>query len=371
MRLSQGEYCTEIFYKVPISKTRKVCSRRPLPLECLTTPACRAPLPFDETSSMQITLAQPRGFCAGVTRAITIVERAIEVFGAPIYVRHEIVHNRTVVEQLRSRGAVFVDDLSCVPEGATLVFSAHGVPQSVVREAQARHLSVFDATCPLVTKVHREVVNMRRNGKKLIMIGHAGHPEVEGTMGQVEDGIRLIQSAADVRGLTEEGSGENLAFVSQTTLSVDDAREVIDALKARYPAIHEPKKSDVCYATQNRQDAVKRLAREVEVILVIGSVTSSNSNRLREVGEREGAKAYLIDSADDLQSSWFDNVSRVGITAGASAPEFLVQGVLAWMKSRFDDVVVHEYEGSERAVQFPMPKGLWQSDVDSVAGDEQ
>ncbi|MGN1210034.1 MAG: 4-hydroxy-3-methylbut-2-enyl diphosphate reductase [Duodenibacillus sp.] len=319
---------------------------------------------------MQITLAQPRGFCAGVTRAIAIVERAIEVFGAPIYVRHEIVHNRTVVEQLKSRGAIFVDDLACVPEGATLIFSAHGVPQSVVREAESRHLRVFDATCPLVTKVHREVIKMRRNGRRLIMIGHAGHPEVEGTMGQVEDGIELIQSARDVAKLSDTGCGENLAFVSQTTLSVDDARGVIEALKARYPAIHEPKKSDVCYATQNRQDAVKRLASEVEVILVIGSVTSSNSNRLREVGEREGARAYLIDSAEDLQSSWFDNVSHVGITAGASAPEFLVQGVLAWMKDRFADVVVHEYEGSERAVQFPMPKGLWQSDVTSVVGEQ-
>ena len=312
---------------------------------------------------MQVVLAQPRGFCAGVTRAITIVERALEVFGAPIYVRHEIVHNRTVVENLRAKGAVFVDDLADVPEGATLIFSAHGVPKSVERQAGERRLNVFDATCPLVTKVHREVVRMHEQERHIFMIGHAGHPEVEGTMGQVEKGITLIDAAENVANLPFEGKGEKLAYVSQTTLSVNDARSVIDALKARYPLIHEPKKSDVCYATQNRQDAVRKLAREVEVILVIGSVTSSNSNRLREVGEREGAKAYLIDCAEDLQPAWFEGVSRVGITAGASAPEFLVQGVVERLKADFGADSVTEHDSIEEAVAFPMPKGLWKKDV--------
>ena len=262
---------------------------------------------------MQVLLARPRGFCAGVTRAIAIVERAIEVFGAPIYVRHEIVHNRTVVQKLRDQGAVFVDEVSEVPDGATLIFSAHGVSKAVQREAQGRNLRIFDATCPLVTKVHREVMRMREAGKTIIMIGHAGHPEVEGTMGQVEDGMLLVESPEAAAALPADLNSTPLAYVSQTTLSVDDARSVIDVLKRRFPSIVEPKKSDVCYATQNRQDAVKKLAREVDLILVIGSVSSSNSNRLREVGEREGAKAHLVDSAQHLDNAWFEGVERVGI----------------------------------------------------------
>ncbi len=315
---------------------------------------------------MQVLLARPRGFCAGVTRAIAIVERAIEVFGAPIYVRHEIVHNRTVVDKLRERGAVFVDDVSEVPDGATLIFSAHGVSRAVEQQARNRPLRIFDATCPLVTKVHREVVRMRERGKTIIMIGHAGHPEVEGTMGQVPDNMVLVDSAAAVENLPETLNQKELFYVSQTTLSVDDARGIIDALKKRFPAIEEPKKSDVCYATQNRQDAVKKLAGAVDIILVIGSVTSSNSNRLREVGSREGARAYLIDSAEHIDSAWFDGVSSVGITAGASAPEFLVQGVLTYLCERFTDVEVRELDGADESVAFPMPKGLWESDLEAV-----
>ena len=317
---------------------------------------------------MQVLLARPRGFCAGVTRAIAIVERAIEVFGAPIYVRHEIVHNRTVVQKLRDQGAVFVDEVSEVPDGATLIFSAHGVSKAVQREAQGRSLRIFDATCPLVTKVHREVVRMREAGKTIIMIGHAGHPEVEGTMGQVEDGMILVESPQAAEALADVLNSADLAYVSQTTLSVDDARNVIDVLKEGFPAIAGPKKSDVCCATQNRQDAVKKLAREVDLILVIGSVSSSNSNRLREVGEREGAKAYLIDSAEHLESSWFEGVERVGITAGASAPEFLVQGVLDSLKQSFGDIEIQELDGADESVAFPMPKGLWESDLAAARG---
>ena len=267
---------------------------------------------------MQVLLAQPRGFCAGVTRAIAIVERALAIYGAPIYVRHEIVHNRTVVDDLRARGAVFVDDLAEVPDGATLVFSAHGVPRAVEEEATRRGFRVFDATCPLVTKVHREVGNMREAGKTIIMIGHAGHPEVEGTMGQVKDGIRLVETSADVATLPD-AAGETLAYVTQTTISADDSREMIEALRARFPGIHEPKRQDICYATQNRQEAVKKLAQaEVDIVLVIGSATSSNSNRLREVAEREGTRAYLVDSAEHMDPAWLEGVSRIGITAGAS-----------------------------------------------------
>ena len=312
---------------------------------------------------MQVLLARPRGFCAGVTRAIAIVERAIEVFGAPIYVRHEIVHNRTVVQKLRDQGAVFVDEVSEVPDGATLIFSAHGVSKAVQREAQGRNLRIFDATCPLVTKVHREVMRMREAGKTLIMIGHAGHPEVEGTMGQVEDGMLLVESPEAAAALPADLNSTPLAYVSQTTLSVDDARSVIDVLKRRFPSIVEPKKSDVCYATQNRQDAVKKLAREVDLILVIGSVSSSNSNRLREVGEREGAKAHLVDSAQHLDNAWFEGVERVGITAGASAPEFLVQGVLDYLRNKFGSIEICELDGADESVAFPMPKGLWESDL--------
>ncbi len=312
---------------------------------------------------MQVILAQPRGFCAGVTRAIAIVERAIEVFSAPIYVRHEIVHNHTVVRDLRNKGAVFVDDLNEVPDGAILVFSAHGVPKCVERQSEERGFKVFDATCPLVTKVHREVVRMREADRKIIMIGHAGHPEVQGTMGQVEDGIHLLESASAVSELPFEDNGENLAYVSQTTISVDDAREVIDALKTRFPLIHEPKKSDVCYATQNRQDAVKKLARQIDVLLVIGSPSSSNSNRLREVGEREGTRAYLVDTAGQLDPHWFEGIETVGITAGASAPEFLVQEVLEWLTKHFGEIKLSELEGDKEHVEFPMPKGLWESDL--------
>ena len=312
---------------------------------------------------MQVLLARPRGFCAGVTRAIAIVERAIEVFGAPIYVRHEIVHNRTVVQKLRDQGAVFVDEVSEVPDGATLIFSAHGVSKAVQCEAQGRNLRIFDATCPLVTKVHREVMRMREAGKTIIMIGHAGHPEVEGTMGQVEDGMLLVESPEAAAALPADLNSTPLAYVSQTTLSVDDARSVIDVLKRRFPSIVEPKKSDVCYATQNRQDAVKKLAREVDLILVIGSVSSSNSNRLREVGEREGAKAHLVDSAQHLGNAWFEGVERVGITAGASAPEFLVQGVLDYLRNKFGSIEICELDGADESVAFPMPKGLWESDL--------
>lgn len=313
---------------------------------------------------MKVLLAQPRGFCAGVTRAITIVARALEIYGAPIYVRHEIVHNRTVVEGLRSRGAVFVDSLSEVPEGSTVVFSAHGVPKAVSDEAARRGLRVFDATCPLVTKVHREVVRMRGEGKNLIMIGHAGHPEVEGTMGQVEDGIVLVQRPSDVAALPFEGEGENLAYVTQTTMSADDSKSVIEALKRRYPRIREPKRQDICYATTNRQEAVKKMARAgVGLVLVIGSETSSNSNRLREVAEREGARAYLIDTAEHIDKAWFEGVESVGITAGASAPESLVQGVLRFLHDEFGAESPQTLPGTEENVAFPMPKGLWESDL--------
>lgn len=312
---------------------------------------------------MKVLLAQPRGFCAGVTRAIAIVERALAIYGAPIYVRHEIVHNRTVVENLRARGAVFVDNLADVPAGATLVFSAHGVPKAVADEASRRGFRVFDATCPLVTKVHREVARMRAEGKTILMIGHAGHPEVEGTMGQVKDGIRLVENTRDVEALPF-ADGDPLAYVTQTTISADDSRAVIDALKARYPSIHEPKRQDICYATTNRQTAVKALARAgVDLVLVIGSATSSNSNRLREVAEREGTRAYLVDTAEHIDLDWFKDVRCVGITAGASAPESLVQGVLRHLEAHAGAASAEVLEGVEENVAFPLPKGLWESDL--------
>ena len=312
---------------------------------------------------MKVLLAQPRGFCAGVTRAIAIVERALAIYGAPIYVRHEIVHNRTVVENLRARGAVFVDDLADVPAGATLVFSAHGVPKAVADEASRRGFRVFDATCPLVTKVHREVARMRAEGKTILMIGHAGHPEVEGTMGQVKDGIRLVENTRDVEALPF-ADGDPLAYVTQTTISADDSRAVIDALKARYPSIHEPKRQDICYATTNRQTAVKALARAgVDLVLVIGSATSSNSNRLREVAEREGTRAYLVDTAEHIDLGWSKDVRCVGITAGASAPESLVQGVLRHLEAHAGARTAEVLEGVEENVAFPLPKGLWESDL--------
>ena len=318
---------------------------------------------------MEILLAQPRGFCAGVTRAIAIVERALAIYGAPIYVRHEIVHNRTVVDGLRERGAIFVDDLSEVPEGATVVFSAHGVPKSVSDEAQRRGFRVFDATCPLVKKVHREVSRMRAEGKTILMIGHAGHPEVEGTMGQVPDSIELVENVEDVEALSQQ-DGSSLAYVTQTTISADDSLGMINALKKRFPLIHEPKQQDICYATQNRQEAVKHLARAgVDLILVIGSVTRSNSNRLREVAEREGTRAYLVDTAEHVDLKWFDGVKRVGITAGASAPEELVQGVVKFLQAHAGATSVTALEGVQENVAFPLPKGLWEADMEKKEGE--
>jgi 4-hydroxy-3-methylbut-2-enyl diphosphate reductase len=301
-------------------------------------------------------LAQPRGFCAGVDRAIEIVERALERYGAPVYVRHEIVHNDHVVGDLRGKGAVFVDDLAQVPPGATLVFSAHGVSRAVRNEAGGRDLNVFDATCPLVTKVHVEVAKLRRDGREVIMIGHAGHPEVEGTMGQVDDGIHLVETVEDVASL-QVRAPESLAYVTQTTLSVDDCRMVIDALKRRFPAIAEPKKQDICYATQNRQDAVKFMAPQCDLVLVIGSPSSSNSNRLREVAEKMGKEARLIGSAAELDPAWLEGKRRIGITAGASAPEVLVTALLERLQS-LGVQRVRKLDGIEEQVHFPLPKGL-------------
>lgn len=314
---------------------------------------------------MEVLLAQPRGFCAGVDRAIEIVERALQVHGAPIYVRHEIVHNRTVVEDLRGKGAVFVRSLDEVPAGATVVFSAHGVSRAVEQEAARRGLQVFDATCPLVTKVHVEVVKMRAEGREIVMIGHAGHPEVEGTMGQTDAGIHLVETVADVARL-EVRDPERLAYVTQTTLSLDDAAEVIAALKARFPAVAEPKKADICYATQNRQDAVKFMAPQVDVVLVIGSASSSNSNRLREVAERFGVPAYLIDSADHIDPAWLEGRPRVGVTAGASAPERLVEQLIAHLRG-LGAASVRPLAGVEENVVFPLPKGLSRSKAENEA----
>lgn len=304
----------------------------------------------------EVVLAEPRGFCAGVERAIDIVERALEKFGAPIYVRHEIVHNDHVVSDLRSKGAIFVEDLEEVPLGARVIMSAHGVSLKVRGHAQQRQLEVFDATCPLVTKVHVEVKKLRADGYEVIMIGHAGHPEVEGTMGQCEGGMYLVEDVAGVEKLVVK-TPEKLAYVSQTTLSVDDTKVIVQALSERFPGIVGPKKSDICYATQNRQDAVKLMARQVDVVLVVGSPTSSNSNRLREVAERFGVPAYLVGSAAELKAEWLQNAARVGITAGASAPENLVQGLLAAVKE-LGASSVRKLPGAEENVRFPMPKGL-------------
>ncbi len=305
---------------------------------------------------MDLLLANPRGFCAGVDRAIEIVERALELHGAPIYVRHEVVHNKFVVEGLKAKGAVFIEDLADVPSGSILIFSAHGVPQSIRGEAEARGLTVFDATCPLVTKVHIEVARMRERGKEVIMIGHAGHPEVEGTMGQSRGGMYLVESPEDVQKLqvTDEN---NLAFVTQTTLSVDDASSVIAALKARFPAITGPKKDDICYATQNRQDAVKLLAQRCDLVIVVGSPNSSNSNRLREVARNVNVSAYLVDNAGELRAEWLEGKQCVGITAGASAPEVLVQEVIARLTA-MGATSVRELEGISENVTFPLPKSL-------------
>ncbi|MBU4612758.1 4-hydroxy-3-methylbut-2-enyl diphosphate reductase [Achromobacter sp. GG226] len=304
----------------------------------------------------EVVLAQPRGFCAGVDRAIDIVERALELHGAPIYVRHEIVHNRHVVEDLRGKGAIFIDELDDAPAGAIVVFSAHGVSKAVRHEAGDRGLRVFDATCPLVTKVHVEVAKMRAAGREVIMIGHRGHPEVEGTLGQSPAGMHLVESAADVAAL-EVADPANLAYVTQTTLSVDDTAQVVAALKQRFPLIAEPKKADICYATQNRQDAVKVMAPECDLVLVVGSANSSNSNRLREVAERRGARAHLIDDARNIDPAWLEGCRRVGVTAGASAPDVLVRGVIERLKE-LGAVSVRTLPGAEEAVSFPLPRGL-------------
>ncbi len=312
------------------------------------------PIRFEQLE--EVVLAEPRGFCAGVERAIEIVERALERFGAPIYVRHEIVHNDHVVSDLRQKGAVFVDDLDEVPVGARVIMSAHGVSRMVRDHAQIRSLEVFDATCPLVTKVHIEVRKLRADGYEIVMIGHSGHPEVEGTMGQVDEGMYLVEDVAGVATLQVK-TPEKLAYVSQTTLSVDDTDVIVKALQARFPKIVGPKKSDICYATQNRQDAVKLMAKDVDVVLVVGSPTSSNSNRLREVAERFGVPAYLLGSAEELNPEWVKNAARVGITAGASAPEGLVQGLLSAVKA-LGASTVRRLPGAEEHVRFPMPKGL-------------
>ena len=304
---------------------------------------------------MKILLANPRGFCAGVDRAIEIVERALRRFGAPVYVRHEIVHNTYVVNDLEAKGAIFIEDLAQVPAGATLVFSAHGVSKAVRDEARARGFTVFDATCPLVTKVHVEVAKLAREGYEFIMIGHKGHPEVEGTMGQLDAGITLVESVQDVASV--QPRGDKLAVVTQTTLSVDDAAEILAAVKRRFPDVRQPKQQDICYATQNRQDAVKLLAPAVDVVVVVGSPTSSNSNRLRELAGRLGTQAYMVDSADDLRPEWFAGRSRVGLTAGASAPEILVEQVVARLRE-MGAVSVRHMEGVRESVHFPLPRGL-------------
>ncbi len=305
---------------------------------------------------MKVLLANPRGFCAGVDRAIEIVERALQLHGAPIYVRHEVVHNKFVVADLRRKGAVFVEELEDVPRGATVVFSAHGVARAVRTDAEARGLNVFDATCPLVTKVHVEVARMREQGREIVMIGHRGHPEVEGTMGQSRGGMYLVETPADVERL-EVKDPDNLAYVTQTTLSVDDARAVMEALKRRFPKVVGPKKDDICYATQNRQDAVKAVARSSDVVIVVGSPNSSNSTRLREVAANAGVLSYMVDNAAELDPAWVAGKQRIGVTAGASAPEVLVQDVIARLKS-FGALEVEEVSGIVEDVTFPIPKAL-------------
>ncbi len=305
---------------------------------------------------MEVVLAQPRGFCAGVDRAIDIVDQALQIHGAPVYVRHEIVHNTFVVEALRGKGAVFVQDLSEVPTGATVVFSAHGVSREVQAEARTRGLRVFDATCPLVTKVHVEIAKLRARGCEIVMIGHRGHPEVEGTMGQADSGIYLVEDVEDVA-LLQVADPSSLAYVTQTTLSLDDASQIIAALRLRFPAIAAPKHADICYATQNRQDAIKVLAPQVDVVIVVGSHTSSNSNRLREVAERMGIPAYLVDGAQDIDASWVRGARRVGLTAGASAPEVLVRAVADRLRE-LGAGSVRTMEGKTESIVFPLPKGL-------------
>ena len=310
----------------------------------------------DTLLDVEILLAQPRGFCAGVDRAIEIVERAIALFGAPIYVRHEIVHNAYVVEDLRKKGAVFIEDLADAPEGSTLIFSAHGVSKAVRSEAETRGLRVFDATCPLVTKVHMEVAKMRQDGFDIVMIGHKGHPEVEGTMGQSGEGKHLVEDIEDVEALTL-ADPDRIAYVTQTTLSVDDASAIISALKLKYPSVKEPKKQDICYATQNRQDAVKFLAPQCDVVIVVGSPNSSNSSRLREVAEKRGIPAYMVDSPTQIDPKWVEGKKRIGVTAGASAPEVLAQAVIARLRE-LGVRNVRPLEGIEETVSFPLPRGL-------------
>jgi 4-hydroxy-3-methylbut-2-enyl diphosphate reductase len=304
----------------------------------------------------EILLAEPRGFCAGVDRAIEIVERALDKFGAPIYVRHEIVHNTFVVNDLKAKGAIFIEELSDVPPDATLIFSAHGVSKAIQDEAQARGFQVFDATCPLVTKVHVEVAKLHKEGYEFIMIGHKGHPEVEGTMGQLDSGIHLVEDVADVARV-QPGQTDKLALVTQTTLSMDDAAGIAAAVKARFPKVREPKQQDICYATQNRQDAIKVMSPQVDVVIVVGSPTSSNSNRLREVAQKLGTESYMVDHADELQPSWFEGRSRVGLTAGASAPDVLVQAVIARLRE-LGAVSVRKMDGVVETIKFPLPKGL-------------
>ena len=313
----------------------------------------------------EVVLAEPRGFCAGVDRAIEIVERALKKFGAPIYVRHEIVHNTYVVEDLKAKGAVFIEELSEVPRGATLVFSAHGVSQAVRQEASERGFAVFDATCPLVTKVHVEVAKLHRDGYDFIMIGHKGHPEVEGTMGQLSEGIYLVEDEADVARVQVRQS-ERLAVVTQTTLSVDDAADILAAVKQRFPSVREPKQQDICYATQNRQDAVKVLAPGVDIVIVVGSPTSSNSNRLRELAQRLGTDAYMVDAPEDLRPEWFDGKRAVGLTAGASAPDILVQQVIQRLRA-LGALTVRTLPGVQETVHFPLPMGLGDKSMNQLS----
>jgi 4-hydroxy-3-methylbut-2-enyl diphosphate reductase len=309
----------------------------------------------------EVILAEPRGFCAGVDRAIEIVERAIAKFGAPIYVRHEIVHNTYVVNELKAKGAIFIEELSDVPPGATLVFSAHGVSKAVEQEARDRGFSIFDATCPLVTKVHVEVAKLAKEGYEFIMIGHKGHPEVEGTMGQLSSGIHLVEDVEDVAKVAPLQT-DRLAVVTQTTLSVDDAADIAAAVRQRFPKVREPKQQDICYATQNRQDAVKIMSPQVDLVIVVGSPTSSNSNRLRELAQRLGTESYMVDSAAELRPEWFEGKARVGITAGASAPEVLVREVIDRVRA-FGAVSVRKMDGIEETIKFPLPKGLKLDDI--------
>ena len=316
----------------------------------------------------EILLAEPRGFCAGVDRAIEIVERALIKFGAPIYVRHEIVHNTYVVNDLKDKGAIFIEELDDVPPGATLVFSAHGVSRAVQDEARARGFQIFDATCPLVTKVHVEVAKLHKEGYEFIMIGHKGHPEVEGTMGQLDGGIHLVEDLADVARI-QPSQTRLLAVVTQTTLSVDDAAEISAAVKARFPTVRAPKQQDICYATQNRQDAVKVMSPQVDILIVVGSPTSSNSNRLRELAAKLGTDAYMVDDASELQESWFEGRSRVGLTAGASAPDVLVRQVIDRLRA-MGAVSVRKMDGIEETIKFPLPKGLKMDSEQTLAAGE-